>query len=112
MYQTSAFLADSIQESEFTPQMREDGKQLLYGKYSCNSCHIVDTKTDKGYVGPALWTVGSRLTPAWIYHYLKNPQAVRPGTIEPNQHMSDSDAMALTAFLVSQKSSGKQAAKK
>jgi len=39
---------------------------------------------------------------------MKNPQALRPGTMEPNRSMSDEDAQALTAFLVSQKSGGKQ----
>ena len=52
--------------------------------------------------------VGSRLTAAWIYQWMKNPQALRPGTIEPNRAMSDEDARALAAFLISQKSGGKQ----
>lgn len=112
VYQTPAFDRDSISPSEFTPAMAEQGKELFYGKYACQSCHIVDQKTDKGYIGPALWSVGSRLTPAWIYHYLKDPQAMRPGTLEPNQNMSDSDARLLTAFMVSLKSGGKQVAKK
>ena len=38
-----------------------------------------------------------------MYHWLKDPQALRPGTIEPNQQMSDDDARALTAFLASLK---------
>jgi mono/diheme cytochrome c family protein len=112
VYQTPAFERDSIPPSEFTPAMAEQGKELFYGKYACQSCHIVDQKTDKGYIGPALWSVGSRLTPAWIYHYLKNPQAIRPGTLEPNQQMSDNDARLLTAYMVSLKSGGKQVAKK
>lgn len=112
VYQTPAFDRDSINSSDFTPMMIEQGKQLFYGKYACQSCHIVDQKTDKGYIGPALWSVGSRLTPAWMYYYLKDPQAIRPGTLEPNQHMTDSDARVLTAFLSSLKYSGKQVAKK
>ena len=44
--------------------------------------------------------------------YLKDPQAVRPGTIEPNQHLTDAEVSALTAFLSAQKSSGKEAVKK
>jgi mono/diheme cytochrome c family protein len=112
VYQTPAFDRDSIPPSEFTPAMAEQGKELFYGKYACQSCHIVDQKTDKGYIGPALWSVGSRLTPAWIYHYLKDPQAMRPGTLEPNQHMSDNDARLLTAYMVSLKSGGKKVAKK
>jgi cytochrome c1 len=86
----------------------ELGKQLFYGKYSCQGCHIVDTKTDKGYIGPTLTHVGSRLTAAWIYQWMKDPQALRPGTIEPNRAMSDEDARALTAFLISQKGGAKQ----
>ena len=63
----------------------------------------MDPAKDKGYVGPTLTQVGSRLTPAWMFHWLKNPQELRPGTIEPNQHMSDEDARALTAYLSSLK---------
>jgi mono/diheme cytochrome c family protein len=112
VYQSPAIDRDAMSESEFTATQRDVGRQLFYGKYSCNSCHIVDASKDKGYIGPALWEVGSRLTPSWIYQYLKNPQAVRPGTIEPNQQMTDADAKALTAYLTSLKSKGKQVAKK
>jgi cytochrome c1 len=93
------------------PAMVEHGRELFYSKYACQSCHIVDPKTDKGYIGPTLTHVGSRLTSAWIYAWLKNPQALRPGTIEPNQNLSDEDARALTAFLVTLKGSGRQEAK-
>jgi cytochrome c1 len=89
----------------------EHGRQLFYSKYACQACHIVDTKTDKGYIGPTLTQVGSRLTPAWIYAWLKNPQALRPGVAEPNQNMSDEDAHALTAFLMSLQAPGGRGAK-
>jgi cytochrome c1 len=72
----------------------------------------VNTKEDKGYIGPPLSQVGSRLTATWIYRWLKDPQALRPGAIEPNQRMSDEDARALTAFVMSQKANGKQEAKR
>jgi cytochrome c1 len=52
------------------------------------------------------------LTPAWIYAWLKDPQALRPGTIEPNQNISDEDDRALTAFLMTLKDSGGQEAKR
>jgi mono/diheme cytochrome c family protein len=108
-YQTPAFDADSLDEARFTPEDRDRGRQLFYSKYACQSCHIVDPQNDKGYLGPTLTQVGARLTAAWIFHYLKNPQALRPGTMEPNQHLSDADARALTAFLMAQR---KEAAKK
>lgn len=87
--------------AKFTPAEIEQGKQLFYGKYACQSCHIADPAKDKGYIGPMLASVGARLTPAWMFRYLKDPQAIRPGTIEPNQRLSDADARALTAFLSS-----------
>jgi len=111
VYQTPAFERDSMPAS-FPPAEVEQGKQLFYSKYGCQSCHIIDSKADKGYVGPPLTHVGSRLNAAWIYQWLKNPQALRPGTTEPNRGMSDEDARALTAFLMMQKGSGKQEVKK
>jgi mono/diheme cytochrome c family protein len=103
VYQNPAVDRDSLPLSGYPQGEVELGKQLFYGKYSCQGCHIVDTKTDKGYIGPTLTQVGSRLTAAWIFQWMKNPQALRPGTTEPNRAMSDEDARALTAFLISQK---------
>jgi cytochrome c1 len=80
----------------------EHGRQLFYSKYACQSCHIVDSKNDKGYIGPTLTQVGRRLNSQWVFQWLKNPQALRPGTVEPNRNMSDEDARALTAYLMQQ----------
>ena len=112
VYQTPAFDRDSMPLSGYPPALVEQGRQLFYSKYSCQSCHMVNPQQDKGYIGPTLTQVGSRLTAAWIYHWLKDPQALRPGTIEPNQDISDEDARALTAFLMTQKASRTQEAKK
>ena len=112
VYQTPEFDRDSIPPSDLTPAMAEQGKQLFYSKFACQSCHIADYKNDKGYIGPALAGTGKRFNAAWVYHWLKDPQTLRPGTIEPNQHMTDEEARNLTAFLMSLKSSGtKEAAK-
>ena len=111
VYQTPVVDRDSMPASSFTPDMVEQGRQLFYSKYACQSCHIVDPHKDKGYIGPALWAVGAHLNGAWVYAYLKNPQAMRPGTLEPDQHLSDAEARSLTAFLMAQKSA-KQAGKK
>lgn len=112
VYQTPAFERDSMPLNGYPPTLVEQGKQLFYSKYGCQGCHIVDTKMDKGYIGPTLTHVGARLNPAWIYNWLKNPQALRPGTPEPNRNMSDEDARALTAFLMTQKGSSQTEAKK
>jgi cytochrome c oxidase subunit 2 len=96
----------------YAPAQIEQGKQLYYSKYGCQACHIIDSKQDKGYIGPTLSHVGSRLTAAWVYGWMKDPSALRPGTQEPKRNMSDEDARALTAFLMSQKGSENQGAKK
>ncbi len=112
VYQTPAFDRDSMPNSGYPAVDIEHGRQLFYSKYACQSCHIVDAKADKGYIGPTLTQVGTRLNAAWIYNWLKNPQALRPGTIEPNRNMPDEDARAMTAFLASQKGSAKREAKR
>jgi mono/diheme cytochrome c family protein len=108
VYQSPAINRESMPLSGYSPGQVELGKQLFYGKYSCQGCHIVDTRNDKGYIGPTLTNVGSRLNAAWIYQWMRNPQALRAGTAEPNRAMSDEDARALTAFLISQKGGVKQ----
>lgn len=102
VYQTPAFQSNDLPASSFTAAQREHGRELFYSKYACQSCHIVDPNTDKGYIGPTLTQVGLRLNAAWMMHYLKDPQKLRPGTLEPNQHVSDEDARDLAAFLMAQ----------
>jgi len=111
VYQSPAVDRDSMPEGGYPATQVEQGRQLFYSKYACQGCHIVDVKADKGYIGPTLTSVGSRLTAPWIYRWLKNPQALRSGTTEPNRNLSDEDAKALTAFLMMQKG-GRQEAKK
>jgi mono/diheme cytochrome c family protein len=106
VYQSPAIDPELAPTATNSPEIVEHGRQLFYSKYACQSCHIADTKTDKGYIGPTLTQVGSRLTVAWVYAWLRNPQALRPGTTEPNQNLSDDDARALTAFLMSLKGQG------
>jgi len=107
-YMISAYAAPGLDSQTVDPHMLDTdaaarGKQLFYSKYGCQSCHIVDYKKDKGYIGPALTSVGNRLTSAWIYKWLKDPGALRPGTLMPNLNLKDEDARDLTAFLISLK---------
>jgi mono/diheme cytochrome c family protein len=103
VYQTPAFDQETTDSSHFTPADAEHGKELFYGKYACQSCHIIDPNKDKGYIGPTLTQVGTRLTASWIFHWLKNSQSLRLGALEPVWNMNDEDARAMTAFLMAQK---------
>jgi mono/diheme cytochrome c family protein len=102
-YQAPGIDSATLDPRSPTPEAAGRGKQLFYSRYGCNSCHIADYKTDKGYVGPALANVGRRLTPAWTYSWLKDPNSLRPGTLMPNFNMKDDEARDLTAFLMTLK---------
>ena len=102
-YQTPNFDSDAGDAGRWAAGDAGRGKDLYYGKYGCNGCHILDGKTDKGYIGPTLTAVGGRLSAAWIYHWLKDAQSLRPGVLEPTWNMNDDDAKAITTFLTSQK---------
>jgi mono/diheme cytochrome c family protein len=110
-YQAPGFDPQVPDPHTLGPDAAGRGKELFYAKYACQSCHIADYKTDKGYVGPALAGVGSRLTPAWMYRWLKDPNALRPGTIMPNMNLKDDEARDLTAFLMTLKAKQQGGAK-
>ena len=88
----------SFERSEFTPQMAVLGKELYEIKYQCQACHTVGASG--GYVGPSLNNAGNWLTPAWIEAWLRNPQSLVPGTIEPHRAFTDVEVKALTAYLL------------
>jgi mono/diheme cytochrome c family protein len=88
----------SVDTKQFTPAMVALGKQLYEVKYQCQSCHTIGSTG--GYVGPNLNNAGGWLRPAWIEAWLKNPQALVPGTIEPRRNFTDVEVNALTAYLM------------
>jgi mono/diheme cytochrome c family protein len=110
VYQTPEFDRDALDPARFTAADVEHGRELFYGKYSCQSCHIVDANRDKGYIGPTLTQAGARLSAAWIFHWLKNADKLRPGTLEPVWNMGDEDARAVTAFVMAQKNAPRKEA--
>ena len=93
----------SVDESSFTPQMADHGKQLFETKYQCQSCHTIGSAG--GYVGPSLNNVGNWMTGAWIEAWLRNPQALVPGAVEPRHAFSDDEIRDLTAYLLTLKQS-------
>lgn len=87
-----------VSAKDFTPQMAATGKQLYEVKYQCQACHTIGSAG--GYVGPNLTSVGNWMTPAWIEAWLKNPQALVPGAIEPRRSLPDDEVKAITAYLL------------
>ncbi len=70
----------------------------LFEQKGCIACHAVGGVGGK--IGPALDDVGLRRKPEWMIQHFRNPQAVSPGTVMPQFGFTESEARALTDFLV------------
>lgn len=66
-------------------------------KSVCLSCHALAGKG--GVVGPSFDGQGTRRSAEWLDTWLKDPQAIKPGTAMPNLHLSDADRAALVTWL-------------
>jgi len=91
----------TVDAKEFTPARAALGKQLYEVKYQCQACHTIGGTG--GYVGPNLNNAGNWLSPAWIEAWLRNPQVLVPGTIEPRRQFTDEEIKSLTTYLLTLK---------
>jgi mono/diheme cytochrome c family protein len=74
------------------------GREVYFQK-GCQACHQIGK--EGGAVGPALTSVGSRLTPGYIYKHLLNPKIVNRATREPDLGLTEDEALIITKFLLS-----------
>lgn len=63
----------------------------------CQACHSVGGQGGK--VGPALDGIGGRKDAQWLRAWLKDPQAIKPGTTMPKLPLADQDLDALVQWL-------------
>lgn len=80
--------------------------RLLLAQNGCVHCHLIKQPDGTTLTGtdnpPPLLHVGEKTTPEWIFAWIKNPQRYSALASMPNFALSDTDAMDITAFLVSQ----------
>lgn len=83
----------------------------LFQTYACVGCHAIRGLSG-GVLGPDLTHVGSRRTiaggvllntPENLARWLKDPPAVKPGSLMPNLRLADAEVAALAAYLTSLK---------
>jgi cytochrome c oxidase subunit 2 len=97
-----------LRHPDVTPRtpLAAQGQQIVLT--TCSSCHTVDGTSARGTVGPNLTGVGSRLyiaagtlrnTDANLARWLRDPQAVKPGALMPDLHLSQAQIDALVAYL-------------
>jgi mono/diheme cytochrome c family protein len=71
-----------------TPELLQTGQRLMSDEYfSCWSCHVRGNEAPGGpqeQWAPNLAYARERLVPAWILQWIKDPQAMMPGTKMPS----------------------------
>ncbi len=96
---------------------RLNGPEVAKGRETflanaCSGCHMVKGTTAAGKVGPDLTNIASRkqiagvlgpVNAANMTAWLKNPQAVKPGTQMPNLNLSDQTIADITSYLLTLK---------
>jgi cytochrome c oxidase subunit 2 len=74
----------------------------------CANCHTIKGTPARATLGPDLTHLDSRTTlasgvmpntPENLFRWLKNPQAIKPGCLMPNLHLSDAQVGDLVAYL-------------
>jgi cytochrome c oxidase subunit II len=79
----------------------------LYATNACGGCHTIQGVSD-GKVAPDLTHVGSRTTIGAgvlantsdnMVRWMKDPQAIKPGSLMPDFHFSDDQARQMASFL-------------
>jgi mono/diheme cytochrome c family protein len=98
------------------PAFIEEG-QGLFESVGCKACHAIEpdkigtpvgsdtnfiptaTRTTKDFA-PNLSKIAEKTSAAWVYTWLKNPRDFSPHTAMPSLRLSDHEAEALTAFLM------------
>ena len=82
--------------------------QAMFVQYGCGSCHgVKHVPKATGMVGPPLDGIAIRAivagklsnTPDNLQRWIRDPQAVTPGTAMPDLNVGERDARDITAFL-------------
>jgi mono/diheme cytochrome c family protein len=83
----------------------ENGKKII-SQVGCLGCHGVDGLEEqsnkvKGYAGPWLTGLGSKVSPDWLVTWLKKPMHYQEDTIMPSLRLSDTEANDIATYLLS-----------
>ncbi len=92
--------ASVIAEQGSGPEQIAEGRRL-FANYQCLGCHVVESEGNR--IGPDLTHVGARLKAAYLNVFLREPEAVIPGTSMKNFELWDEERTALVAYLQSRR---------
>ena len=101
-------LGSGATTSAASPWQRASAGQRVFESTACVNCHTVSGTPAKGRFGPDLTHLMSRDTIAVgrgaqhaekLRLWIKNPDAIKPGSLMPAMRLSDQDLDAVTAYL-------------
>jgi cytochrome c oxidase subunit 2 len=97
-----------VHEQQQSPQPGLSAGERVFESTACVNCHTVSGTPANGKFGPDLTHLMSRdtiaagaapNTPETLRLWIKNPDAIKPGSKMPNMGLSDQDLDAVTAYL-------------
>ncbi len=101
------FMASQLRDSAPTPPPQgdvESGKKIfaLVGCVACHTTHEAkeEHKFEFNQHGPDLSRVGEKVSPGWLFQWLKNPRHYWAETKMPNLRLNDKEAADLTSYLM------------
>ena len=104
--------ADPPVPGRFNPYASPEQGKEIFERVGCQGCHtmraVFEEKEPRTFftltgrdIAPDLSNVAMKIKdPEWVFRWLKNPKAIRPSTRMPNLRLTDEEASALTAFLM------------
>ncbi|HTX42478.1 MAG TPA: cytochrome c oxidase subunit II [Acidobacteriaceae bacterium] len=104
--QFAAWVKDQQQPGVQDPQAAA-GRQI-FETHACTNCHTIRGTAAVGSFGPDLTHLASRATlasgatlntPEDLYAWIKDPDAVKPGSLMPAMQLSDEEIRELVAYL-------------
>lgn len=104
--QFAEWVKDQQQPGVQDPQVAA-GRQV-FETHACTNCHTIRGTAAVGTFGPDLTHLASRATiasgaamntPTELYAWIKNPDAVKPGSLMPAMQLSDEEIKQLVAYL-------------
>ena len=97
-----------VREQQQIPQTPESAGKRVFESTACVNCHTISGTSAQGRFGPDLTHLMSRdtiaagaakNTPDMLSLWIRNPDAIKPGSKMPAMGLSDQDASAVTAYL-------------
>ena len=97
-----------VHEQQQLPPTPESAGKRVFESTACVNCHTISGTPAKGRFGPDLTHLMSRdtlaagaanNTPDMLSLWIRNPDAIKPGSKMPAMGLSDQDASAVTAYL-------------